>query len=127
MKDRNDPGCDCKNDCEMVHFFSTMEHKPFYEYNLDTGVEFWFNKGNKTSPPSGILANYLLDQENTFDEESAKNATKNLTDTKLLKDLASERFDKVGQLSNQKEVVLSSFFFVGNCNPQSLLRYSHHH
>ena len=104
-----------------------MEHKPFYEYNLDTGVEFWFNKGNKTNPSSGVLANYLLNQENTFDEESAKNATKNLTDTKLLKDLASERFDKVGQLSNQKEVVLSSFFFVGNCNPQSLLRYSHHH
>ena len=108
----------------MVHFFSTMEHKPFYEYNLDTGVEFWFDKGNKTRSPSGVLANYLLNHEN---EESTKNATKNLTDTELLKDLASERFDKVGQLSNQKEVVLSSFFFVGNCNPQSLLRYSHHH
>ena len=82
----------------MVHFFSTMEHKPFHQYNLDTGVEFWFDKGNKTSSPSGVLANYLLD------EESAKNATKNMTDTELFKDLAIERFDKVGQISNLRKL-----------------------
>ena len=96
----------------MVHFFSSMEHKPFHQYNLDTGVEFWFDKGNKTNPPSGVLANYLLNQGDIFDEESAKNVTNNSTETELFKDLAIERFDKVGKLFNQKEVVLLSSFFL---------------
>ena len=91
-----------------------MEHKPFHQYNLDTGLEFWFDKGNKTSPSSGVLANYLLD------EVPFKNVINNLTEIELLKDMASKRFDKVGQLFNKQNSCFT-FFYTGNCNPQSLL------
>ena len=105
MKDRNDEKCDCLNDCEMVHFFSTMQKEAFNKYSTETRPQHWFDKGNKIRPPSGILANYLLDPENIFSNQLAKNLTKLANNMSLNKDLAEKRFYEVN-----KKIRISIFF-----------------
>ena len=99
LKDRNDEKCDCLNDCEMVHFFSTMQKEAFNKYSTETRPQHWFDKGNKIRPPSGILANYLLDPENIFSNQLAKNLTKLANNMSLNKDLAEKRFYEVNKKS----------------------------
>ena len=55
--------CDCKGDCEMVHFFTTLQREPFS--TNDGGSQHWFNPRLK----SGLLADYLLDPNNVFKVE----------------------------------------------------------
>ena len=100
LKDRNDEKCDCLNDCEMVHFFSTMQKEAFNKYSTETRPQHWFDKGNKIRPPSGILANYLLDPENIFSNQLAKNLTKLANNMSLNKDLAEKRFYEVTNYVN---------------------------
>ena len=52
--------CDCRGDCEMVHFFTTLQREPFAAN--DGGRQHWFNPQTQ----SGLLAEYLLDPNNIF-------------------------------------------------------------
>ena len=52
--------CDCKVDCEMVHFFTSLERVPFETQQGEK--EDLFDPKTK----SGKLWNYLLDPTNVF-------------------------------------------------------------
>ena len=95
LKDRTDPECDCKNDCQLVHFFTTMEKQEFDQHNSMTRPQHWFDEGDETRPPSGILANYLLDPEDVFTNRLIKNLTKLSLNLQRDVDLAQKRFDEV--------------------------------
>ena len=95
MIDRNDPDCDCKDDCDVVHIFTTMEKKEFI--NDDKSVnkhQQWFDMGDATRPPSGTLANYLLDPADIFSNRLIKNLTKLSHHLEHDVDLAQKRFDE---------------------------------
>ena len=72
-----------------------MQKEAFNKYSTETRPQHWFDKGNKIRPPSGILANYLLDPENIFSNQLAKNLTKLANNMSLNKDLAEKRFYEV--------------------------------
>ena len=95
MIDRKDKNCDCKNDCEMVHFFSTLQREPFNDQSTETRPQNWFDKGNNIRPPSGILANYLIDPANIFSSQLAKNITKLANNLSSDVELADKRFEEV--------------------------------
>ena len=95
LKDRTDPECDCKNDCQLVHFFTTMEKQEFNQHNYMTRPQYWFDEGDESRPPSGILANYLLDPEDVFTNRLIKNLTKLSLSLQQDVDLAQKRFDEV--------------------------------
>ena len=93
--DRVDPECDCKNDCELVHFFTTMEKDEYDDQNSVTKSQQWFDKGDETRPPSGLLANYLLDPADVYSNRMIKNLTKLSHHLQQDVDLAQKRFDEV--------------------------------
>ena len=93
--DRTDPDCDCKNDCDLVHFFTTMEKHEFNEHNSVTEPQQWFDKGDETRPPSGTLANYLLDPADVLSTRLIKNLTKLSHHLEHDVDLAQKRFAEV--------------------------------
>ena len=91
LKDRTE--CDCLNDCEMVHFFSTMQREPYSDQMTETRPQKWFDyEGEKTS---GILANYLMDPEHVFSSPLVKNVTKLANNLSHDYELAQKRFDEV--------------------------------
>lgn len=95
LQDRTD--CDCKNDCEGIHIFSTMNR---YSYSDATATDsdLWWDAKTKT----GRLANYLLDPEHVFMDPWTKNLTKmmhGLDDTEL----ATKRFEE--------DISVLNFFF----------------
>ena len=91
LKDRTE--CDCLNDCEMVHFFSTMQREPYSDQMTETRPQKWFDyEGGKTS---GILANYLMDPEHVFSSPLVKNVTKLAHNLSHDYELAQKRFDEV--------------------------------
>ena len=91
LKDRTE--CDCLNDCEMVHFFSTMQREPYSDQMTETRPQKWFDyEGGKTS---GILANYLMDPEHIFSSPLVKNVTKLANNLSHDYELAQKRFDEV--------------------------------
>ena len=59
-EDRDIQECDCKVDCEMVHFYTSMMQVPF---QIQQGEkDNLFNPKNK----SGTLYHYLEDPDNEF-------------------------------------------------------------
>ena len=92
MIDRKE--CDCLNDCEMVHFFSTMQRQPYSETSVaQSKSQTWFdfNKGS----PTGVLVNYLMDPKHIFMSELAKNITKLANNLAHDSELAKKRFEEV--------------------------------
>ena len=86
--------CDCLNDCEMVHFFSTMQRQPYSETSVAQSTSqtwFDFNKGY----PTGVLVNYLMDPKHIFTSELAKNITKLANNLAHDSELAKKRFEEV--------------------------------
>ena len=92
MKDRTE--CDCLNDCEMVHFFSTMQQEPYNDQMTETRPQKWFWKTEKEKP-IGILAEYLMDPDHLFASQLAKNITKLANNLSHDYELAQKRFDEV--------------------------------
>lgn len=90
--------CDCLNDCEMVHFFSTLQRQPYYD--LDTATRWFKRDGDQVS---GIMANYLMDPENIFNSKLAKNLTKLANNLTTDADLAQKRFNE--------DITILNFFF----------------
>lgn len=90
--------CDCLNDCEMVHFFSTLQRQP--SDGLDAATRWFKRDGNHVS---GILANYLMDPENIFNSRLAKNLTKLANNLTSDADLAQKRF--------KDDITILNFFF----------------
>ena len=79
----------------MVHFFSTLQREPFNDQSTETRPQNWFDKGNNIRPPSGILANYLIDPANIFSSQLAKNITKLANNLSSDVELADKRFEEV--------------------------------
>ena len=79
----------------MVHFFSTMKNEPFDDNNAEMRHEYWLDTSDPSKPPSGILANYLLDPMDIFTERIVKNLTKLANNIQDDVELAHKRFDEV--------------------------------
>ena len=96
--------CDCLNDCEMVHFFSTMQRQPYSETSVaQSNSQTWFDM--KNGSPSGALVNYLMDPKHIFTSEMAKNITKLANNLSHDYELAQKRFEEVS-LEKLKLVIL---------------------
>lgn len=93
LSDRKE--CDCLNDCEMVHFFSTMQREPFNSQTTESRPQRWFDSGKGLYSPSGILANYLMDPQHVFSSRLAKNITKLANNLSHDYELAEKRFEEV--------------------------------
>lgn len=93
LEDRKE--CDCLNDCEMVHFFSSMQREPFSDRSKESRPQNWFDKGNENQNASGLLANYLMDPQNIFNSQLAKNITKLANNLSSDEELAEKRFQEV--------------------------------
>ena len=91
LKDRKE--CDCLNDCEMVHFFSTMQRQPYNEMTTESDSRKWFTGDH--SGTTGILADYLMDTKHRFVSQLAKNITKLAFNLSHDHQLAQKRFDEV--------------------------------
>ena len=89
--------CDCRNDCEMVHHFATLQREPF-ETNKNAR-DAWFNP----ETGKGILANYLLDPADGFTDRLSKNITKLVHNLSSDLELATERF--------KSDIAVLNFFF----------------
>jgi hypothetical protein len=48
--------CDCLNDCEMVHFFATLQREQFLGPTAEVRAQHWFDPDTQ----SGFLYNYLV-------------------------------------------------------------------
>ena len=120
MSDRNDPECDCKGVCEMVHFFSTMKNEPFDDNNAEMRHEYWLDTSDPSKPPSGILANYLLDPMDIFTERIVKNLSKLANNIQDDVELAHKRFDEV-RINNLILMKKINFDLLGHCNLEFLL------
>ena len=107
LEDRKE--CDCLNDCEMVHFFSSMQREPFSDRSKESRPQNWFDKGSENGKASGILANYLMDPQNIFNSQLAKNITKLANNLSSDEELAEKRFQEV---SNDKYQLISRNFLV---------------
>ena len=107
LEDRKE--CDCLNDCEMVHFFSSMQREPFSSRSKESRPQNWFDKGSENGMASGILANYLMDPQNIFNSQLAKNITKLANNLSSDEELAEKRFQEV---SNNKYQLISRNFLV---------------
>ena len=79
----------------MVHIFSTKKTEPFDENNAEMRPQYWLDTSDPTKPPSGILANYLLDPMDIFSERITKNITKLTNNIQEDVELAHKRFDEV--------------------------------
>ena len=98
LTDRNE--CDCLNDCEMVHFFSTMQRQPYSETSVaQSNSQTWFDVTNNS--PSGALVNYLMDPKHIFTSELAKNITKLTNNLSHDYELAQKRFEEVRRKSRE--------------------------
>ncbi|XP_059093651.1 uncharacterized protein LOC131888743 [Tigriopus californicus] len=95
LQDRTD--CDCKNDCEGIHIFSTM-NRYSYSDTTATDSDLWWDAKTKT----GRLANYLLDPEHLFMDPWTKNLTKMMHDLDD-SELATKRF--------REDISVLNFFF----------------
>ena len=65
--------CNCRNDCEMVHFFSTMQRQPYSETSVaQSNSQTWFDV--KKGSPSGALGQtpvfFQLSDSQTVNYES---------------------------------------------------------
>ena len=105
LEDRKE--CDCLNDCEMVHFFSSMQREPFSDRSKESRPQNWFDKGNENGNASGILANYLMDPQNIFNSQLAKNITKLANNLSSDEELAEKRFQEVS--SNNYQLISRNF------------------
>ena len=72
-----------------------MEKQEFDPHNSMARPQHWFDQGDETRPPSGILANYLLDPADVFTNRLIKNLTKLSLNLQHDEDLAQKRFDEV--------------------------------
>ncbi len=88
--------CDCLNDCEMVHFFSTMQREAYHDFAHDSMSHTWLDVSD--GKVRGILANYLVDPKNVFSSALAKNITKLANNLAEDYELARKRFDEVKKL-----------------------------
>ena len=88
---------DCKDDCQMVHFFSTLNREPFSTNQAERDTLF----NGKTS--SGLLANYLIDPQRIFIDELSRNITKFTYNLSSDIELADERF--------RRDIAVLNFFF----------------
>ena len=119
LYDRTDPECDCKNDCQLEHFFTTMEKQ---EFDQHTGHQYWFDEGDEAKPPSGMLANYLLDPEDVFTSRLIKNLTKLSHNLQRDVDLARKRFDEVSFHHIHNFILINdTISSLGYCNPEHFL------
>ena len=78
---RDIDGCDCKNNCEIVHTFTTLQREPFSINMHERDALF------NSESLSGLLSNYLLDPKRLFINQSCVNLSQslnNLTDAKQL-------------------------------------------
>ena len=89
--------CDCRNDCEMVHTFSTLQRAPF-STNKEARDTWFREKAN-----SGLLNEYLMDDNNLFSDEMNKNITKLSSRAFSKNQLASKRF--------KNDIAVLNFFF----------------
>ena len=104
----------------MVHFFSTMKTEPFDENNAEMRPEYWLDTSDPSKPPSGILANYLLDPMDIFTERIVKNLSKLANNIQDDVELAHKRFDEV-RINNLILMKKINFDLVGHCNLEFLL------
>ena len=72
-----------------------MEKHEFKDHNSVKKPQQWFDKGDETRPPSGTLANYILDPSDVFSNRLIKNLTKLSHHLEDDVDLAQKRFDEV--------------------------------
>ena len=123
--DRTDPECDCKDDCELAHIFTSLEKQEYDDQNSVSKHKQWFDKGDETRPPSGMLANYLLDPADVFSNRLIKNLTKLSYHLQQDIDLAQKRFDEVSFVSLKNEMyvptILTFDSLEGHSNPEHLL------
>ena len=73
--------CDCRNNCEIVHTFTTLQREPFSINMHERDALF------DSESTSGLLSNYLLDPKRIFINESTvklSESLNNLTDVKQL-------------------------------------------
>lgn len=89
--------CDCRNDCEMVHFFATLQREPFSTNVAERRLLF------DRDSSSGRLANYLLDPGNVFTDDLSRNVSKMVHGLDTDAELAEERF--------RRDVAVLNFFF----------------
>ena len=104
----------------MVHFFSTMKTEPFDENNAEMRPEYWLDTSDPSKPPSGILANYLLDPMDIFTERIVKNLSKLANNIQDDVELAHKRFDEV-RINNLILMKKINFDLLGHCNLEFLL------
>ena len=87
----------CKDDCTMVHFFSTLQREPFSTNQLER--DMLFNPEKST----GMLSNYLIDPERVFTDDLSRNITKFFYNLSSDEALARERF--------RRDIAVLNFFF----------------
>ena len=97
LQDRKE--CNCLNDCEMVHFFSTMIRES-YELHRDISQGRWFDPDE---PDGGILANYLLDPKDIFADPLTKSLIMLAANVTDMTELAEIRF--------KEDIAVLNFFF----------------
>ena len=87
----------CKDDCTMVHFFSTLQREPFSTNQLERDI--LFNPEKST----GMLSNYLMDPKRVFTDDLSRNITKFFYNFSSDEELAKTRF--------QRDIAVLNFFF----------------
>ena len=87
----------CKDDCTMVHFFSTLQREPFSTNQQERDI--LFNPEKST----GILSNYLIDPKRVFTDDLNRNITKFFYNLSSDEAFAKTRF--------QRDIAVLNFFF----------------
>ena len=97
-----------------------MKTEPFDENNAEMRPGYWLDTSDPSKPPSGILANYLLDPMDIFTERIVKNLSKLANNIQDDVELAHKRFDEV-RINNLILMKKINFDLVGHCNLEFLL------
>ena len=84
-----------------------MQREPFSDRSKESRPQNWFDKGSENGKASGILANYLMDPQNIFNSQLAKNITKLANNLSSDEELAEKRFQEVS--SNNYQLISRNF------------------
>ena len=87
----------CKDDCQMNHWYSSLERQPFQK------VENREKKLFHRPTSSGYLSKYLIDPDNVFTDEFSRNLTMFTYGIRSKEHFAEERF--------RRDISICNFFF----------------
>ena len=87
----------CKDDCTMVHFFTTLAREEFSTDRTDEDIPY----NNVTQ--EGLLSKYLIDPQRIFSDKMGRNLTKFTYGLVSDEEFAHERFSR--------DITVLNFFF----------------